>query len=177
MSELSIINNNDILIVCFGGFALQIGGITPFEFLNYLSSIYINKVDLLFYVDKYQCWYHKGIESITNNVDDTVIYLNNKINSGQYKKIIFMGVSAGGYASILFGSLCNNVDYVVSFLPQTILKNPIDINYVDLKNILNSQTKYILYGDPNITNVNNIHNIYHCENIEKNSNVTVVKKK
>ena len=87
-----------------------------------------------------------------------------------------MGVSAGGYASILFGSLCNNVDYVVSFLPQTILKNPIDINYVDLKNILNSQTKYILYGDPNITNVNNIHNIYHCENIEKNSNVTVLKK-
>ena len=142
MSELSIINNNDILIVCFGGFALQMGWIIPFEFLNYLSSIYIN----------------------------------NKINSGQYKKIIFMGVSAGGYASILFGSLCNNVDYVVSFLPQTILKNPIDINYFDLKNILNSKTKYILYGDPNITNVNNIHNIYHCENIEKNSNVTVLKK-
>jgi len=48
-------------IVCFGGMALQMGGILPFEFLNYLSLHYTN-CDLLFFVDKYQCWYHKGFE-------------------------------------------------------------------------------------------------------------------
>lgn len=37
--------NSENLIVCFGGMALQMGGILPFEFLNYLSKIY----------DKNQC--------------------------------------------------------------------------------------------------------------------------
>ena len=35
-SEYKIINGNKNLIVCFGGIALQFGGILPFEFLNYL---------------------------------------------------------------------------------------------------------------------------------------------
>ncbi len=33
-SEHKIINGNKILIVCFGGMALQFGGILPFEFLS-----------------------------------------------------------------------------------------------------------------------------------------------
>ena len=36
-----------------------------------------------------------------------------------------MGVSAGGYASILFGSLCN-VSSVIAFIPRTKLINPIN---------------------------------------------------
>ena len=94
-SEYKIFNNNNKLIVCFAGMALQFGGILPFEFLNYLSSIYTD-CNLLFYIDKNQCWYHKGIKDITNNIDDTVLYLNNIIKDGNYKKVIFMGISAGG---------------------------------------------------------------------------------
>lgn len=175
-SEYKIINRNKNLIICFGGLALQFGGILPFEFLNYLSSTYTNNVDLVFFVDKHQCWYHKGIKDITDNINDTVIYLNTIINNGDYTKIIFMGVSAGGYASILFGSLCNNVTNVISFIPQTILTNPINLDYSNLNPIINNNTKYILYGETSVTNINHFHHISQCENIECFANVEIIKK-
>lgn len=174
-SYYDIINNNENLIVCFGGMALQFGGILPFEFLNYLSLIYCNICDLIFYVDKHQCWYHKGIQDITNNIESTVLYLNNIIKNGNYKKVIFMGTSAGGYASILFGSLCNNVNNVIGFIPQTILNNPIDKKYSNLKNIINENTKYTLYGDISIQDKNDNHHIIHCENIECFLNVKIIR--
>jgi len=174
MSECKIFKNNNNLIVCFGGLTLRFGGFLPFEFLNYLSSTYTN-CDLLFYIDKNQCWYHKGIDCITNNIDCTVLYLNKIIKDGNYEKVIFMGTSAGGYASILFGSLCDNVDNVISFFPQTILNNPIDLRYSNLKNVINKNTKYILYGDTSIQNKNDFHHILHCENIECFSNVKIIK--
>ena len=128
-SEHKIINGNKTLIVCFGGMVLKFGGILPFEFLNYLSSIYLHVCDLYFLIDANQCWYHKGIKDITNDIDETVLYLNNIIKNGKYEKVIFMGTSAGGYAAILFGSLCNCVNNVISFIPQTIISNPINAKY------------------------------------------------
>jgi predicted esterase YcpF (UPF0227 family) len=172
-SECKIINGNKNLIICFGGMALQFGGILPFEFLKYLSYIYINKCDLIFFIDMHQCWYHKGIQNITNNIDETTLYLNNIIKNGNYEKVIFMGVSAGGYAAILFGSICNNINHIISFIPQTILKNPINKNYSNLKNIINNRSKYILYGDTSSQVIN--HHISHCENIECFTNVKIFK--
>lgn len=174
-SKYEIINGNKILIVCFGGMALQFGSIPPFEFLNYLSSIYKNDCDLIFFIDHHQCWYHKGIKDITNSVDETVSYINNIIKYGNYKKIIFMGISAGGYAAILFGSICNNIDNVISFIPQTILKHPINTNYSNLKYIINENTEYILYGDKNIENINDSHHILHCENLQDFKNIKIIK--
>lgn len=173
MSELIQLNANNKLIVCFGGMALLMGGIPPFEFVNYLSSIYKNEYDLIFYIDKFQCCYHKGIKDITNNIDETVIYLNDKIKCGNYNKVIFMGVSAGGYAAILFGSLCN-INNIVAFIPPTILKKPINSKYQDLKNVINSQSNYLLYADLSITNINDMHHVSQCQNIDCFSNVTVV---
>ena len=173
-SEYKIFNNNKKLIVSFGGMALQFGGLLPFEFLNYLSCIYTD-CDLLFYIDKNQCWYHKGIKDISTNIDDTILYLNKIIKEGNYKKVIFMGTSAGGYASILFGSLCNNVDNVISFIPQTILDNSINLKYSNLKNIINNNVNYIIFGDISIKNIYNNHHILQCENIECFSNVKIIK--
>lgn len=174
-NEYKIINGNKNLLLCFGGLALQFGGILPFEFLNYLSSIYKNNCDLIFFIDNHQCWYHKGIKDITNNIDETILYLNNIIKDGNYQKVIFMGTSAGGYGAILFGSMCNNVNHVISFIPQTIIKNPINLNYSNLKNIINKNTKYILYGNKGIKDKNNLHHILHCENIECFTNVKIIK--
>ena len=174
-SEYKIINGNKILIVCFGGMALKFGGIIPFEFLNYLSSIYLDRCDLYFFIDKNQCWYHKGIKDITNNIDETVLYINDIIKNGNYEKVLFMGVSAGGYGAILFGSLCNNVNNIISFIPQTIIKNPINSNYSDLKNVINKNTSYLLYGDKSIQNDNDSHHISHCENLEDFQNVKIIK--
>jgi hypothetical protein len=173
-SEHKIINGNKILIVCFGGMALQFGGIIPFEFLNYLSSVYLNSCDLYFFIDEYQCWYHKGIKDITNNIDETVLYINDIIKNGNYEKVLFMGVSAGGYAAILFGSLCNNVNNVISFIPQTIIHND-DSNYSNLKNMINKNTNYLLYGDKCVKDNKDNHHISHCENLEHFSNVKIIK--
>ena len=173
-NEYKIINKNKNLIISFGGSALQIGGILPFEFLKYLSSIYTHICDLIFFIDIHHCWYHKGIEGISNNIDETIYYLNSIIKNGNYDKIIFMGVSAGGYAAILFGSLCDNVNYVISFVPQTILKNPINFNYSNLKNVINKYTTYILYGNKNIQNIDDLHHISHCENIKHFINVKII---
>ena len=171
MSECAILNKNKDVIVCFGGIYLQMYGIPPFEFLKYLSSIYKDKYDLLFYIDKHQCWYHKGIEGISTTINETYEYLNTKIK--HYEKVIFMGVSMGGYAAILFGSLCN-VTNVVAFIPQTILTDPIDKRYKNLKYILNSNTKYLLYGDLRYASNGN-HHISHCENLEEFKNVKIIK--
>lgn len=172
MSEYMIVNGNKNVIVCFGGMKLQMYGIPPFEFLNYLSSNYKDTYDLLFYIDKHQCWYHKGIDGISTTIDETCEYLNTKIS--QYEKVIFIGTSAGGYAAILFGSLCN-VRNVVAFIPQTKLINPISRKYRDLKTIINPNTKYLLYGDLKYP-VNDKHHISQCENLESFSNVKIVKK-
>jgi hypothetical protein len=173
MSELKIINGNKNIIICFGGMALSFGGILPFEFLNYLSAVYKNSCDLVFFIDNHQIWYHKGLKDITTNIDETVVYINNIIKD--YSKVIFMGISAGGYAAILFGSLCNNINNVISFIPQTILKNPIDKKYSNLKEHLNHTTKYFLYGDKSVTDINDHHHISHVENISSFSNVEVIK--
>jgi hypothetical protein len=164
----SIINGNKNVIIIFGGISPSFGGTLPFEFLNYLSSNFKNTHDLYFFIDEHQCWYHKGIKGITNNINETVIYLKNLI--ANYDEVIFMGTSAGGYASILFGSLCN-VHKVISFIPQTILENPINTIYKNLKNVINPNVNYILHGD---INSQGVHHISHCENI-KGKNIKIIR--
>lgn len=182
MSEHHIIqNNSENLIVCFGGMALKMGGILPFEFLNYLSKTYKKNVDLYFFIDKHQSWYHKGIDGITTNIDETVLYLNSIINKKNYKKIIFMGVSAGGYASILFGSLCN-VSNVIAFIPRTRLvfknvertNNIVNKKYKDLKTVINNQVEYILHGDLGQKNIYSCHHISQCRSLECFQNVKLI---
>lgn len=169
-SEKKIINNNDTVIVCFGGMALKMGGILPFEFLKYLSKVYEKKVDLIFYIDKKQCWYHKGIEGISKNIDETASYLKNIVSG--YKKTIFMGVSSGGYASILFGSLCNTTN-VVAFIPPTTFKRKmVEKKYFNLKNVINKNTKYLLNGDP-LEKRDKNHFISECYNLNEFDNVEV----
>jgi hypothetical protein len=176
MSEYHITNQNKHIIIAFGGMVSQFGLIPRFEFLRYLSSLYTNKCDLYFFTDLYQCWYHRGFYAITNSIEESVTYLNDIIKKGNYDKVIMMGVSSGGYAAILFGSLCINVTHVISFVPQTILMNPICPNYSDLRHIINTHTSYLLYGDTSITDIKHRHYISHCENIEAYSNVTVIKR-
>lgn len=177
MCKHEIINGNKNLIISFGGRYLEhsYSSIFPFEFLNYLSSQYKNNCDLIFFIDPDQCWYHNGIKDITKNIDGTVLYINNICKNGNYKKIIFMGTSAGGYAAILFGSICNNITNVISFIPQTIIDNPKNSNYSNLKNIINKNTKYLLYGDTSISDINDLHHISHCENIKCFENVKIIK--
>ena len=110
--------DTDTLIVSFAGHDRKFGSVQRFEFVNFIDK-HFNDIDRQFYTDKHLLSYHKGIFGITNNIDETVEYLKKQIR--KYKNVIFLGVSSGGYAAILFGSLCN-VTFVCAFIPQTILR-------------------------------------------------------
>lgn len=172
-SELVKTFNSKKLIVAFGGQVLKMGGIPPFEFLNYLTKLYTEQVDLIFYVDLYQVWYHKGLQGITNNIPETSEYLKKIVVN--YEQVVFMGTSSGGYAAILFGSLCN-VSNVIAFKPQTIVKNPIDQKYQNIKPYINNGTQYLIYADLSVQDEYDGHHINQCLNIQEFSNVKIVQK-
>jgi esterase/lipase len=174
MSEMSVFNNNKIIIVTFGGMALAFGLIPPFEFFNFLNNNYSKSCDLLFFIDVYQCWYHNGLQDYTKNIDDTIEYISNKIK--KYEKVIFMGYSAGGYASILFGSLCKNVHSVIAYSPQTFIPKSrqskyTNDKYIDLKNIFNDSTNYYLMADENCKN-DILHSIEQINRVVEKPNIT-----
>ena len=172
-SELIIQNNNENLIVCFGGFAASSTDIPRYDFLNFLQNNFLD-FDKIFYRDIKQVCYHNGIDQISDSIETTLIHLENRIKN--YKRVIFTGNSAGAYASILFGSLLNVSDVIV-FNPVTKLigrKDIYNIKYIDLsKNIINNTTTYYLYGDSSIKNKKSFHHIKDCINISKYKNVKI----
>ena len=160
--------NSDTLIVSFAGHDKKYGEIQKFEFLNFLEKHFPN-VSRHFYVDKFLKSYHTGFYGITNNIDETVIYLQNEIKN--YTNVLFLGVSSGGYAAILFGSLLN-ITSVLAFIPQTFLRaKNVNEKYRDIKPFINDTTKYYIFGDKSILDVNSYHHIFHCERISYHKNV------
>ena len=165
--------DSDTLFVSFAGYNKMFIGIVRFEFANFLNANFPNTARH-FYMDTKLDLYHKGIAGISNNIDETMAYLKAEI--AKYKNVIFIGVSSGGYAAILFGSLLK-VTSVVAFVPQTVrVKENIDEKYRDLGQYINDSTKYYIYGDTNITRLNDFHHIRHCEHIANHPNVCLIKK-
>ena len=165
------------LIVSFSGQGLGFGTLPRFEFVNFLNKHYPD-TNKHFYLDKHSGWYHQGIDGISSNVDETLAYLRKEI--APYKRVVFLGSSAGGYAAILFGSLLH-VDIVIAFKPQTYLtssEKTTDPRYMNLKEVVTTQntaTWYYIYGDPTVSNnIDPFHHISHCENIAAHPNVTIV---
>ena len=150
----------DTLVVSFGGYAKMFGGIQPFEFLSFLTQHFPN-VSKHFYIDDMCDAYHQGIRGLSTNIDETVEYLRDKIKG--YKKVVFLGNSAGGYATILFGSLLG-VTSVLAFIPLTVRrKEKVDEKYRDISGYINGTTQYYLYGDTAVTDPLDCHHIQHCE--------------
>jgi esterase/lipase len=162
------------LIVSFAGHGLQYGGVPKIEFSNFLNK-HFSHIDAQFYID-YNCKsYHQGMQGISNNIDETVEYLKNKFKS--YERVICLGVSAGGYAAMLFGSLLN-VANVIAFIPQTRLKSKErDEKYRDIAPHINTTTKYYIFADESVQDENNCHHVSHCERISRFPNVQLTKLK
>jgi hypothetical protein len=166
--------NSETLIVSFAGHALLFGGIPRFEFVNFFNKNFEN-INKHFYIDKFRTCYHKGIFGLSNNIDETVEYLKNEIK--QYKNVIFLGVSAGGYAAILFGSLLN-INSIIAFTPQTFRRDKyIDEKYRDISQYINNVTKYYIYGNLSVTDIKDTHHISQCERISNHSNVYITRVK
>jgi hypothetical protein len=113
-------NNSDILFVLFSG--MGFGNSKPtFIFNNFLKKY--KNIDKLFLRDLKYSYYLTGLNNLTTDLESTLSFLNKKfIKNKNYKKIVGIGCSAGGYASILYGILLN-FDKVISFSPQVVLNN------------------------------------------------------
>jgi len=167
------VTNANTVIVSFAGHDRIYGGIPRFEFVHFLEK-HFQHIGKHFYMDKNRNSYHNGIVGISKNIDETLPHLQAEI--APYSNVIFLGVSSGGYAAILFGSLLN-VKSVLAFIPQTIRRNQnIDEKYRDISSYINNTTKYFIYGNNSISNINDAHHIYHCERIARHSNVYLTKK-
>ena len=168
-----ITGNVDTLIVSFAGHDHMFGMIPRFIFVNFFEKHFSN-VDRHFYIDTRTCSYHKGIPGISNTIDETAAYLKAKI--APYKRVIFLGVSSGGYAAILFGSLLG-VSTVLAFIPQTIryVHRNIEEKYRDLLPYFNSSTQYHLYADTSVKKESDPHHVSQCDRFAIADNVKVIK--
>lgn len=165
--------NYDRLIVSFAGHDHMFGLIPRFIFLNFFEK-HFSDIDRHFYTDTRTCSYHKGIPNISNTIDETVAYLKEKI--APYKKVIFLGVSSGGYAAILFGSLLG-VSTVLAFIPQTIrnVQRNVEEKYRDILPYFNSTTQYHLYADTSVKKESDPHHVSQCDRFAIADNVKVIK--
>ena len=187
---LYIPKEKDIIIVFFGGMGsfkglANINDSLPFEMSNFMSNNY-KDISRLFFVDYFQCWYSKGIFKKPTSFKFCCEFIKKKIQD--YKRVYFCGISSGGYAAILFGSLLN-ANKVLAFSPQTNLnilfkdgrighhnfpKNNIIPRHMDLNNVINKDTHYIIYGDKKVQNLKNYHHINQCLNIGHHYNVSII---
>jgi hypothetical protein len=152
------------LVIAFSGNGLyQEREKSLFEYVRSLTQYFsAEAVDIRFYRDMTRTWYHRGLPGITRDIDSAVSYLNNVMRP--YNQVVMIGTSAGGFAAILFGSLCMNVQNVIAWVPQTdltvlgkdwkyMLQNSDGslqrTRYLDLKPLIKEGTKYILYCTPN----------------------------
>lgn len=171
MFHSSVSATKDILFVVFAGHDNCVGLIQRYDFVAFLQREF-KTADRLFVRDLHRHMYHSGIEDATHSVDESVGYLREKMRG--YRRVVFMGVSSGGYAAILYGSLVH-ASAVVAFIPQTRLEKKeiyYDKRYADLLPIVNADTRYTLAGDPNETTP--CHHMSHCSRLAHLPNVHVL---
>lgn len=102
------------MIIAFGGLRGAMG-VPSFEFFKLTDDLLVNRI----YVRDFdQLFYHSGLLGISENIDETVVFLKQKIAESGASKVVIFGNSMGGYAALLFGVLLG-ADVVHAFVPQT----------------------------------------------------------
>jgi hypothetical protein len=109
-----VFGGHDRLVIVFGGMAGR-PMMPPAEFARTLSG---RGADLLFVKDFWQAWYQRGLLGISRGVTDSVEALRRIAAEGRYREVHMVGMSAGGFAALLFGALLP-ARHVVAFSPQT----------------------------------------------------------
>lgn len=177
---INSVSNSDTLIVAFSGYG-TIGNGTKFDFYNLLTK-HFNTADLQFYCDDKMNCYNYGVADISHDIESTVDHFRPIVD--KYKNTIFLGNSSGGYASILYGSLLG-VKSVIAFNAPTNLyghigehveTKPHEQQYRDIKNHINQNTTYYLFGDLSVLDESHPHHPSHCLHINNYPNVNVVLK-
>ena len=194
IAYVKIGNNNKNLIVSFAS-----NGHDGFERKTSLMKKRYERTDFdVLYLRNRAKWYLGGLKGIGKNINCTISFLKKEFS--KYNKVCCTGNSAGGYASLLFGSLLN-VNCVITINAQTDLqyvKNEINHSqlikrakecpatwskYNKISNVLNNNVSYNVYykGDDFFQkqaelkgNVRSLvlHGDYHYEQIKSFPNVS-----
>ena len=122
ISYVKVGNNSKKLIVSFAG-----NEISTKDFFQRKSSLMKlkyerNDFDVL-YLRNQNKWYLGGLSGIGKNINHTIAFLKREF--AKYDKVMCVGNSAGGYASLLFGSLLK-VNKVIAIGAQTDLQYCVD---------------------------------------------------
>jgi hypothetical protein len=172
ISYVKIGNNSKNLIVSFAG-----NGPAKKDFFQRKTSLmelkyHRNDFDVL-YLRNLNKWYLGGLTGIGNNINHTIAFLKKEF--AKYNKVCCTGSSAGGYASLLFGSLLN-VNKVITTIAQTDLQYCVD-NLPDglpeKQNLINRSKECLVTWNKynkivNVLNENVLYNVFykgdeHCK--------------
>lgn len=122
--EKRFISNSEALVIVFSGMSTRLS-MPPAEFLRTFIK---KELNLMFVKDFRQCWYQKGLLGISDSIDETIAFFKQEMSKHNFKKIICVGTSAGGYAAILFGTMLN-ADEILAFSPQSKVNRDIFRNF------------------------------------------------
>jgi hypothetical protein len=89
------------------------------------STLEKENISTIYVRDQTNAWYFNGVRGLSTDVMSTVSGINDLLSKIKHTKTIFFGVSAGGFAAILYGALCN-ADLVVTVNPQTLLQKGVE---------------------------------------------------
>lgn len=144
----------ETLVVAFGGLGTKLGkSIPPFEFFRMLSPFNVHQ---MYVRDLQGSWYQRGLRQ-NQTMEEAIEEIKGAVNCFQAKRVIFIGNSAGGYASLLFGLLLN-VDEVHAFVPFTNL----DISKLNDKDKLRSKYFYLAPLFAQHPNISTQFHLYYC---------------
>jgi hypothetical protein len=108
--------DSSTLLVAFGG--IREGFVIPvFEFSNFTARFGVKR---LFVRDLRQAWYHRGVPRHGARLKDVADYLGRLIAEHDPQRVVMTGVSAGGYAALVFGTIMR-ADVVLAISPQTVI--------------------------------------------------------
>ena len=107
----------EVLVISFVGYNGFLGGLFYNKFPLITNNIKTHKI---FIHDKKNSWYHSGIPNLTNNIIQTIEFINKISHLKKYKKIVCFGASMGAYMSLLTGKIIK-ANKIVVFAPQTFL--------------------------------------------------------
>lgn len=168
MSDFKLNNNNSTkLIVAFAGNALKLDRLPMFNFTRSLTVMGIDS-DILLMKDTSHSWYLETLKGIGSCVEDTVTFLSEVIH--KYDKVVFLGASSGGFASVLYGSILK-IPTVIAFIPQTdlpyILNNRKSERQYTLLNDFRERNSESFFKYGNLKDYINDNTVYHIHYSEK----------
>ncbi|QQQ15073.1 hypothetical protein JJL53_08295 [Aeromonas media] len=158
--KVKIVSNSNLCVICFSGFN------TPKGKFNYVRSFSNNEYHQIYLNTTSDDYYHKGIQGLGTNLNETISSLNKILQElpGKDIQVVTLGCSMGGYGALLYGTLMNASRilalgpsiplYSEPFLGKAERNQHISIYKQFEDRIINSNIeKVILHGDSMISDI------------------------